>query len=362
MLKKGIILILGLFLTASFAIADAIYLKSGNKIEGEITEKTGDYVKINFYGVELTYYKDQISKVVKSGESSSAVALEKFSQGGLEVRPNAEQPPHTGKSFLWKVNSKNGNLYLLGSVHAGKSQLYPLPKDITDAFEASETLAVEANINLNDLRSSLKMLEGGVYINGQTLQDHLNPKTFRLLEEKLNERGLNLSEYALFKPWFISLLLMSMELKKSGFDEELGIDKYFLNQASDKKILELEGADFQIRLFNEFPDDLQDLFLFSTLTGLDNLKVEMEQTLKVWLSGDIAGMEKIIFKAMLEYPGLSLLYEKLFYERNITMASKIEGFLKAGGNYFVVVGSGHMLGEKGILKLLERKGYMAKQL
>jgi len=54
-------------------------------------------------------------------------------------------------------------------------------------------------------------------------------------------------------------------------------------------------------------------------------------------------------------------YEKLLYERNNTMATRIEGFLKAGGRYFVVVGAGHLVGKKGIIELLKKKGYPVEQ-
>jgi uncharacterized protein YbaP (TraB family) len=44
------------------------------------------------------------------------------------------------------------------------------------------------------------------------------------------------------------------------------------------------------------------------------------------------------------------------------MSSRIEEYLGAGGTYFVIVGAAHIVGEKGIVELLERKGYRADQL
>jgi hypothetical protein len=43
------------------------------------------------------------------------------------------------------------------------------------------------------------------------------------------------------------------------------------------------------------------------------------------------------------------------------MTSKIEGFLAGTGRYFVVVGAGHLVGEEGIISLLERRGFSAQQ-
>lgn len=38
-------------------------LKSGRTLKGEILEKTDEYVKINFKGVDLTFYSDEIESV-----------------------------------------------------------------------------------------------------------------------------------------------------------------------------------------------------------------------------------------------------------------------------------------------------------
>ncbi len=55
------------FLTSAFG--DTILLKSGQKVEGKIIENTGECVKIDFLGVELTYYKDEIASVSNSDSS-----------------------------------------------------------------------------------------------------------------------------------------------------------------------------------------------------------------------------------------------------------------------------------------------------
>jgi uncharacterized protein YbaP (TraB family) len=44
------------------------------------------------------------------------------------------------------------------------------------------------------------------------------------------------------------------------------------------------------------------------------------------------------------------------------MVSKIEDYLRTGETHFVVVGAGHLLGEKGIINLLRQKGYQIEQL
>jgi uncharacterized protein YbaP (TraB family) len=54
-------------------------------------------------------------------------------------------------------------------------------------------------------------------------------------------------------------------------------------------------------------------------------------------------------------------HEILIMTRNHKMVEKIEGFLKSDNNYFVVVGSGHVVGKEGIISLLREKGYAITQ-
>lgn len=57
---RFLITILTLAVLNTPALADTITLKSGKVIEGKILEKTDEYTKINFKGVDLTFYVDEI--------------------------------------------------------------------------------------------------------------------------------------------------------------------------------------------------------------------------------------------------------------------------------------------------------------
>ncbi|MNO04822.1 TraB family protein [compost metagenome] len=49
----------------------------------------------------------------------------------------------------------------------------------------------------------------------------------------------------------------------------------------------------------------------------------------------------------------------MLVDRNVKMTEKIEGYLKGkdSSTYMIAVGAAHMLGEKGIVTLLQEKGY-----
>ena len=53
---------------------------------------------------------------------------------------------------------------------------------------------------------------------------------------------------------------------------------------------------------------------------------------------------------------------RLIQERNLHMADKIEKLLELHKTCFVMVGSGHLVGEESIVSLLESKGHTVEQL
>jgi hypothetical protein len=56
------------------ALADTVTLKSGQEIEGNIVERTDESVRMESFGVEVTYFMDEIDKI--NGESVAASVQE----------------------------------------------------------------------------------------------------------------------------------------------------------------------------------------------------------------------------------------------------------------------------------------------
>jgi uncharacterized protein YbaP (TraB family) len=266
------------------------------------------------------------------------------------------------KSFLWKVQSKTNTVYVFGSIHYLKKEFYPLDEKIENAFAQSDILAVEANINNIKQGDIQKLIGSAFYPENETLEKNVSTETYEMVKKELG--GLSLPAEVINKqrPWFLALTLTSLETLKLGFDPRYGIDNYFLSKATGKKIFELESFDYQIGLFSKLSDKDQELFLLYTLKDLNVLKQELDGLIQAWTSGDTKGMEIILTKSLEEDKRLSPIYEKLVYERNRNMASKIEDYLKTKETYFVIVGAGHLVGNQGIIEILKGKGVFVEQL
>jgi uncharacterized protein YbaP (TraB family) len=251
----------------------------------------------------------------------------------------------------------------LGSLHYCKKEIYPLGEKIEKAFGESEILVVEAGVNDIKKIDIPKLMERAFYPENDVLEKHVSPEIHEWIKNETSGLGIPLELINKQRPWFLAMTLGALESLKLGFDPSYGIDKYFLSKAEGKKrILELESIDDQLHLLSSFSDKDQELLLFYTLRDLRLLKQELEQLTKAWTSGDTRSMESILTRSVAEDKRFASIFEKIVYERNRKMASRIENFLQTKETYFVIVGAGHLVGARGIIEILKGKGYLVEQL
>jgi uncharacterized protein len=295
------------------------------------------------------------SRPATSGRWTACVVL--LAVASLASQLNAEE-----KSFLWRVKSDKGAIYLLGSIHYLKRENYPLKKSIQEAFENSRTLVLEIDPQPGTPeRAQQVMLEKALYRDGTTLQQNVSPETYQLAEQRFRELGIDLAQMGRLKPWFVALSLTSVKLHKMGFDPNFGLDRYLADQAKNggKAIRGLETLEFQIGLLDQFPPAEQDSLLRQTLKELDLLDKSLEQVVQSWNSGDAPALERLLMAGMRDYPDI---YEKIVVDRNRRWLPDLVKMLEQGEKALVVVGAAHLVGKRGLIELLKQRGYTVEQL
>jgi uncharacterized protein len=266
------------------------------------------------------------------------------------------------KSFLWKVRSGAATVYLLGSIHFMRKEVYPLPREMEEAFDRSRFLVVEANVSDIGKIDIMKIAEKAFYPTGETLRKHVSAETYESVRRETEKLGLPSNLIDQQRPWFLALTLESLAFIKSGMDPRYGIDLHFLSKAGDRKVLELESIDYQIDLLSGLSERDQELLILYTVKELGEARKKADHLVEAWQSGDTEGLESIATSEAREDPGLSAIYEKIVLDRNRSMAGRIEEFFRTGETYFVVVGAAHLVGSRGVVELLRSKGHTVEQV
>ena len=268
------------------------------------------------------------------------------------------------RALFWRVDSGPATVYLLGSIHFADESFYPLRAEIEQAFEASENLVVEVDTNSKESVQRFQNLlqSEGYYSGDDTLKNHLSKKTYQQLQAYLKELGIPPALVEKQKPGIVVITLATVQAQQAGLNPEQGIDAHFLNKVgSHKKILALETMDEQLGIFLDIED--ADLLFQDLFYSLEIVEEEMENLINFWKQGDEKAMYQLLFEDVLnENAAIIALYESLYFQRNTKMTGAIKGYLKQKGQYFVVVGAGHLIGDKGIVNLLRNAGYQVKRL
>ena len=267
------------------------------------------------------------------------------------------------RALFWQVQSDTATVYLLGSIHYADESFYPLREAIERAFFASDHLVVEINIDEAKAARYRELIrDKGSFQGEKTIRDEISSETYRQLELRLDRLGLPMQMVHKQKPGVMVLTLTAVQVMDLGFMPDLGIDAYFIRGASqaNKNIIELETVDEQLDVFLNITDG--DLLLREALLSLHEAESMMMDMMICWKRGDEACLEGILFEdALSNYPSFVSIYDILFFRRNEDMASDIKTFLGSEGTYFVVIGAGHLVGDKGIPSLLKDAGYQVRR-
>lgn len=261
--------------------------------------------------------------------------------------------------------SPTSTVYVLGSIHLAKPELYPLKNPIEAAYNKSDVLVVELDPNSQHSTQVIQnsMMTLGMYGPGKSLKSELTPQTYKLLSDYLKTIGLSLDIMQPMRPWTVMLQISMMEMIRLGYDPSLGIDQHFLHKAKreGKSVLEIESAEEQMALLSKDDKQFQDLLLRYTIEEMHEMEPLLNMMFKSWKEGDAKGLATVVDSSLVVDPRLTEIYELLITKRNYTMTKKIQLYLKTRKNYFVVVGAGHVVGDEGIVNLLKKRGFRVTQ-
>lgn len=285
--------------------------------------------------------------------------------------------------LIWRVDSKPGSIYsvyILGSYHTSeKCQLNS--RAFEHAFKDAETVVFEIN-SLNDPNLQFQVQQTLINLirekgvpssQEESLKGILDSETYELLKKKLAEQGMPLDNISNLKPWVFLLMQQSQQIvqqmNQSQQKTECGLDFMITEQAQsqNKPTMGLETADYQIEMFvnlfigieTEKLTEYIKVFVKSEISSNDYFKQEINGITNSIDQGNVSQLEDLI-NDWCETDAESC--QSLLINRNYNWIPTIENFLQETEDKLVVVGAGHLVGEDGIINLLEKQGYRVRRL
>ena len=256
---------------------------------------------------------------------------------------------------FYRISKGNEQHWLLGSIHAGKPSLYPLPDPVERAWQQSRALVMEVDMTHISQEQWQEMGAITRLVDGKTLKDHLPMDLYRRTLIAAGQNGLTEAMLAPLRPWFAAITLTQAALERTGYRGEFGVDQHFAKRANDggKPIVGLETLLEQLGYLASVGDN-QTLMLESTLDELPELEKGFTEVMAAWQNGDQATLINLLKEEMAPPKLQAWLEQTLLAERNRNWVKKWPGLPNES---FIVVGALHLYGEQGLLALLEQQGW-----
>ena len=283
--------------------------------------------------------------------------------------------------LLWKAEGNGNTLYLLGSIHTDRGNLYPFHKQLRDIITSAELAAFELDFNSQEGIDEFTAMQ--VYSDGTTLKDHIDPELYQEVVDALAPLGMPEEQVAQYKPWTLSNSFTALSMTDDTTSENaMALDLYVNAKASNVGV-PVEGVEtyaFQGKIFDDLSDEFQEDYLAMTLAmfqGMDAAgdlseeeKAELEAALKEqydavdrwmeqWKTRDVEAFAKDYPKDDIQGDATNELNAKLFEGRDPNMIAWADRYLKQEGSHtgIMTVGAGHMVGRTGIVQGLKDLGY-----
>lgn len=282
--------------------------------------------------------------------------------------------PYT-EGIFWQV-SKDGEVlgHIYGTIHMNDEKVTKLNKTVMDIFDNSVGYSIEAfpSSHLWNPYHGFENIKQKMMFEDKTLADVAGEKTANDVFQILTKNGVN-EEYATkIKPW-AAMFSIAAKSKHSGPI----VDHKLLDLASiqEKEIYQIESPEELLAAFYAMPMDSQVELLKSKIKHFPKIQEALDDMVSAYMKEDLQGLmdastsfvDKSDYK---QNKHLQVYLKHSVYIRNIVMAHYMNlPFLygldryKGQGGTFVCVGALHLLGEKGVLNLLEKQyGFEIKRI
>lgn len=259
--------------------------------------------------------------------------------------------PQPARPALWRVESADGKPgWLFGTIHSSPRPLQWRTPEVGKALEQAGSIAVEVG-NLADeaaVSGTFARLSRSDAVQ-PALSQRVPAARRPALAALLRKAGHRDGDFAAMDTWAAALTLASAGENQD--DARNGVDRAIVAAAGRRPVVELEGAEAQLRLFDTLPEREQRDLLGEVAA---EASVPDRDISASWRKGDMAAIEKETRTGLLADPELR---EVLFTGRNRRWAMQVAASIRGGQRPFVAVGAAHMAGPDGLPAMLARQGF-----
>lgn len=273
--------------------------------------------------------------------------------------------------LLWKVsgNGLTRPSYLLGTYHLAPASMLDEIPGMTQAFEGCDVVIGEVdNSELTKPDMMLAMAQAMIAPSDSTLDKLFAPEEIQFIEQIYNKyctsMGIPFSLMNRFKPAAISFQLSQAKefrrIQDTDLTQLIDMAVQLRGNEMGRPSMGLETVEEQIAYLFSSPIALQAQRLLALCESDDLAEEQSDELCEAYMSQDLDKIQDIF-----NDPDLVEMDEEemntLVVDRNNNWMEKLVKMMPERA-CLVVVGAGHLIGEKGLLQQFRDRGYIVEPM
>jgi len=264
-------------------------------------------------------------------------------------------------TLLWQIsgNGLSRPSYLFGTIHMICSEEALLSDSLKTAIVNSD--AVYFEVDMDNLFEMLGVMRKMKMRNDTTLADLLTKEDYSKVKDyfEKNETLLPFSVLETCKPLLAASMLME---GNTGCETPEAMEEVIMKEAKqhNKNVRGLESMSFQMSIFDTIPYKMQAMQLVKYVDdadkGTSDDAQDYDKLMQAYRDQDLSKLEELTKTTDM---GMANFTDILLYNRNKNWVEKLKTILP-DHSVVVAVGAGHLPGDKGVINLLRKAGYIVK--
>ena len=270
-----------------------------------------------------------------------------------QIKAQVSAYPFEESSLLWKIDGpgvKKG-CFLFGTMHLIEKDYFVFPKSLQQIVKKTGVLIMELNGTPKQatVKSSLQLQVGSFF---DFFTKEQSDSIVRWAAANLHMDSSNFCTFIQpMKPFVMAQLMAQIQFKKSVESYEMTFENLAKNE--EIPIVGLETVEEQLKFIDQLPKATQVSMVMETIRLGDKSHAKLIELEQTYQSQNIDALHQL----MQDETGIVANEQTTLVDnRNANWIPKIEKFIQKDRT-LIAVGAGHLGGEKGIIRLLQAKGY-----
>lgn len=264
--------------------------------------------------------------------------------------------------LLWKIsgNGLESPSYVFGTHHVAPLSICDSIKGFDKAFKGTRQLYGELDMNfVNDMGAMQKMQSAMMMPKDKDYNDLFSEEEYKLIDDACKKyMNIGLDMMKMLKPMAISsqiaVIISTKQFPDMAKGQQLDMEMQNRARNAGMTVKGLETVEYQTELIFGMPLETQARYLFDTVKSEEETELIPKKLADAYMKQDLEKIEDLFRKD--EMKDDDEFIELLVNKRNRNWAGQMKTIMAEMPTFFVV-GAGHLPGEEGVIKLLEKEGF-----